>query len=127
MSEVERTYPITSPTYMFVGAKPAAILFGDERVEVKTWRQVYSVIIGRCNENPQYHERLMYLRNKAAGKIRTFLSDKPDGMTRPFQIDTDLWGEVHYGSATLMHILLNQILKYTGFDYSGIRIILKSK
>ena len=127
MSGYERTYRITSPTYLFVGTKPAAVLFGNERVEVKTWRQVYAVIIGRCNENPEYHERLMYLRNKAAGKVRKFLSDKPDGMSKALQIDTDLWGEVHYGSATLMHILLNQILKYTGFDYSDISVILKSK
>ena len=127
MNEYERIYRLISPTYMFVGTKPAAVLFGDERVEVKTWRQVYSVIIGRCNENPQNHEMLMYLRNKAAGKVRKFLSDKPDGMTRPLKIDTDLWGEVQYGTATLLHILLNQILKYTEFDCSNIRIILKSK
>ena len=126
MNGYERAYPLTSPTYLFVGTKPAAVLFGDERVEVKTWRQVYAVIIGRCNENPQHHERLMYLRNKAAGKVRKFLSDKPDGMSKPYQIDTDLWGEVHYGSATLMHILVNQILAYTGFDCSNISVVIKS-
>ena len=127
MNGYERTYPLTSPTYLFVGQKPAAVLFGEERVEVKTWRQVYAVIIGRCNENPQSHERLMYLRNRASGKVRKFLSDKPDGMSKPYQIDTDLWGEIHYGSATLMHILINQILVYTGFDYSGISLVLKER
>ena len=121
----EYKLPLTSPTYLFVGRKPTAVLFADERVEVKSWRQVYAVIIGRCNENPQYHEKLMYLRNKAAGKVRKFLSDKPDSMSRAYQIDTDLWGEIHYGSATLIHILVNQILAYTGFDYSNINIILK--
>ena len=126
MNGYERIYPLTSPTYLFVGTKPAAVLFGNERVEVKTWRQVYAVIIGRCNENPEHHERLMYLRNKAGGKVRLFLSDKPDSMSKPYRIDTDLWGEVHYGSSTLMHILINQILAYTGFDYSGISIALKS-
>ena len=124
MSGYEITYPITIPTYTFVGKKPVAVLFGDERVEVKTWRQVYAVIIGRCNEIPQCHERLLYLRNKAAGKVRLFLSDKPDGMTRPLRIDEELYGETHYGSATLMHILLNQILVYTDFDCSGIQVIL---
>ena len=120
----EHTYPLTAPTYLFVGQKPVAVLFGDERVDVKTWIQVYAVIIGRCNENPQYHERLMYLRNKAAGKVRLFLSDKADGMSKPYRIDTDLWGEVHYGSATLMHILTKQILVYTGFDISGISLVI---
>ena len=124
MSGYEITYPLTVPTYTFVGKKPVAVLFGDERIEVKTWRQVYAVIIGRCNENAQHHDRLMYLRNKAAGKVRLFLSDKPDGMTRPLRIDEELYGETHYGSATLMHILLNQILVYTGFDCSGIQVIL---
>ena len=126
MSDYERTYSLTSPTYLFVGQKPVAVLFGDKRVEVKTWRQVYAVIIGRCNENPQCHERLMYMRNKAAGKVRLFLSDKPDGMSYPYKIDTDLFGEIHYGSATLIHILVNQILAYTGFNYTNISIILKS-
>jgi hypothetical protein len=104
------SYPLTTPSYLFVGRKLAAVFFGGELVEVKTWRGVYSVIIGRCNQDPRGHEKLMYLRNKAAGKVRKFLSDKPDGMTRPHRIDEDLWGEVHYGSATLHHILLNQIL-----------------
>jgi len=126
MNGHERIYPLTSPTYLFVGTKPATVLFGNERVEVKTWRQVYAVIIGRCNESPEYHDRLMYLRNKASGKVRLFLSDKPDSMSKPYQIDTDLWGEVHYGSATLMHILINQILAYTGFDYFGINIAIKA-
>ena len=125
MSGYEITYPLTTPSYTFVGKKPAAVLFGDERVEVKTWRQVYAVIIGRCNENPQHHEMLMYMRNKAAGKVRMFLSDKLDSMTSPLRIDDDLYGETHYGSATLMYILINQILAYTDFDFSGISVVLK--
>jgi hypothetical protein len=110
-----------------VGKKAAAVLFGDERVEVKTWRQVYAVILGRCNQDPACHEKLMYLRNKAAGKVRVFLSDKPDRMTRPLEIDTALWGETHYGSQTLMHILVNQILTYVPFDCAGIKIALKGE
>ena len=127
MNEHEIDYPLTSPSYLFVGRKPIAVLFGEERIKVKTWRDVYAVVIGRCNENPLCHERLMYLRNKVSGRVRVFLSDKPDGMRRPYRIDKDLWGEVQYGSATLMHILINQILAYTGFDCSGISVILKHK
>ena len=122
----ERICSLYTPPHYFVGTKPTAVLFGDERVEVKTWRQVYAVIIGRCNENPQCHERLMYLRNKASGKVRLFLSDKPDSMTRPLRIDEELYGETHYGSSTMLHILVNQILAYTGFDYSNIRVVIKS-
>ena len=36
MSIHERIYPLTLPTYLFVGQKPAAVLFDDERIEVKT-------------------------------------------------------------------------------------------
>ena len=121
----ELVYSLTAAPYQFVGKKPAAVLFGAERVEVKTWRQVYAVIIGRCNQDPACHERLMYLRNKAAGKVRVFLSDTPDRMTSPHKIDDDLWGETHYGSQTLMHILVNQILAYVPFDRSGIKITIR--
>jgi len=125
MIDTEYTYPLTVPFYLFIGKKPAAVLFGDERVNVKSWREVYAAIIKRCNDDPKCHERLLYLRNKAAGKVRVFLSDKPDGITRPYQIDANLYGEVQYGTATLLHILCNRILEPARFDYSGIKIVLK--
>ena len=121
----ERTYPLGAATYLLVGRKPTAVLFGEERVDVKTWREVYGVVLGRCNENPQHHERLMYLRGKTSGKVRVFLSDSPAGMTRPIQIDENMYGETHYGSATLIHILCKRILDYTGFDYCNISVVLK--
>lgn len=125
MAEYELVVPLTAPTHLFVGRKPIALLFGDERVAVKNWRNVYATVIGRCNQDADDHELLMYMRNKAAGKVRKFLSDSPDGMTCPLMVDDDLYAEIQYGSATLMHILLNQILGYTNFDYSGIRVALK--
>jgi len=121
----ERTVPLTIAPYHFVGKKPAAVLFGEERVEVKTWKQVYTVILSRCNQNPDCHEMLMYLRGRAAGKVRQFLSVKPDKMRNPVKIDEDLYGECHYGSATLMHILCLRILTPAGFDYYDIQIVLK--
>ena len=121
----EITYPLTIKPYVFVGTKPVAVLFGEERVEVKKWTQVYSVILKRCNDNPVHHERLMYLRGKVAGKVRVFLSDSPDSMTRPLMIDDNLYGEVGYGSETMMHILVNHILTPARFDCSGIYIIIK--
>jgi hypothetical protein len=122
----ELIFPITIDSNMFINRKPIAILFGKERLEVKTWTQVYTVILKRCNSNPTYHEKLMYLRNKVRGKCRVFLSDTSDGMRRPAKIDEDMYGETHYGSATLMHILLNRILTYTGFDSSNIRVVIKT-
>ena len=125
-SPTELVYSLAADTNAFIGTKPSAVLFGDERVEVKTWRGVYEVILKRCNADPQFHENLMYLRNKTAGKVRVFLSDKPDGMIRPCRIDVDMYGETHYGSATMLHILCKRILDYAGFDYRDIKIVLKS-
>ena len=121
----EWTYPFSCETYLFVGKKPAAVMFGKERVDVKSWRGVYAAILKRCNDDPKCHEMLMYLRNKTAGKVRLFLSDKPDGMSQAYMIDTDLYGEIHFGTESLMHVLCKRILDYTGFDYRSIKIVLK--
>jgi len=119
----EQAYPFTYETYWFVGRKATAIYFGEERVPVKTWTQVYEVIMNRCNQ--QRHDALMYLRDKVAGKCRVFLSASPENMVRPLKIDEDLYGETHYGSATLIHILRDRILFPARFDYSDIRIALQ--
>ena len=124
--EIETIIPLSADPYVFIGKKPAAVLFGEERVDVNSWRDVYKVALTRCNENSDSHDNLMYLRGKTAGKCRVFLADKPDGMTRPLKIDEELYGEVQYGSQALMRILCNRILDYTGFDYSGIGIVMKS-
>ena len=65
----EYTYPFTADTNIFIGKKPVAVLFGEERVEVNSWRKVYAAIIGKCNADPKCHENLMYLRDKAAGRV----------------------------------------------------------
>jgi len=122
MSKLTYIMPLSVEPYVFIGKKPAAVLFGDERVEVKTWRGVYAAVIARCNDDPECHEMLMYLRNKTAGKVRVFLSDNQDVMTRPHKIDENLFAEVHYGTQTLLHVLCKRILKPARFDYSNIRI-----
>ena len=115
-------YAITAHPSIFVGKKPVAVFLGDERVPVKKWTSVYTVILQRCAQDQIYYERLMYFRNKLAGKIRVFISNKPDGMTRQVEICDGLYGETHYGSQTLMHILVNIILKAIRYDTSTIRV-----
>jgi hypothetical protein len=121
----EPAYPLSIHTSIFVGKKPSAVLFGDERVDVKTWRQVVGVIMTRCNS--EEHERLMYLRDKVHGKVRTILSASDSGMRRSLKICDDMYIETHYGSATMMYILRDLILAYTEFDCSDISIVIRRK
>ena len=125
MSEHTYTVPLSVQSSMFVGKKPVAVMFGEEALPTHTWVKVYNTIMQRVIQDPIYHDRLMELRNKLAGKVRFFVSDKPDTMRRPLKISEDLYCEVHYGSATLMHILVNIILKAIRYDHSDIKIIIK--
>ena len=120
----EYVYPFTCDTYLFVGKRVAAVYFGKERVAVKNWRGVFKLLLQTCNK--ENHDNLMYLRNKAAGKVRLFLSDKPDTMVKPFKIDDELFADSgQYGTATLLHILRERILKPASFDYTNIRIAIQ--
>jgi len=124
-SGYERTMPLTTNPHLFIGRKPTAVLFGDERMDVKSWRDVFVAVLSRCNQDVRHNETLMYLRNKIAGQQRVFLSDSPVGMTRPVKIDEDMYAESHYGAETLMHILVVRILSPVGFDCSNVRIVIK--
>jgi len=48
-------------------------------------------------------------------------------MTRPLKIDEGLYGETHYGSQTLMYILVERILSPVGYDCSDVSIVIKNK
>ena len=122
----EYAYPFTADTNIFIGKKPVAVLFGDERAETGNWRKVYSAIIARCNADAECHENLMCLRDKVAGRDRVLLSHSPDGMRRPLRIDEDMYAEACYGTATLLYILRDRILAPAHFDYSGISIVIKA-
>ena len=123
----EYTYPFIADTNIFIGKKPVAVLFGEERVEADNWRKVYAAIIARCNADAKCHENLMYLRDKVAGRDRMLLSHSPDGMRRHIKIDEDMYAEVAYGTATLLYILRDRILAPARFDYSGIKIVIKRR
>ena len=120
-----QTLPIYIHSSIFVGKKPVAVIFGEETEPAHTWTKVYKVILQRAIQDPIYYERLMNLRGRLAGKVRVFISDNPNYMTRAVKNADDLYGEAHYGSATLMHILVNIILKAMYYDYSFIKIVIK--
>ena len=114
-----------APAYLFIRKKPTAVLFGDERVSVKKWTDVYRLIYGRVNQNHQAHEDLMYLRNKVAGRVRVFISDSPAGMRKPLKVDEEIYVETHYGTETMWHLMVDLILRYVRYDLSDIKILVK--
>lgn len=119
------TVPLGVRPSLFVGTKPVAVIFAGERELAHTWTRVYKAILQRAIQDPLQYNTLMELRNRLGGKVRVFISDKPDGMTRPCKIADELYGETHYGSETQMHILVNIILYAMGYDYSDIELEIK--
>jgi len=124
MSEREYSLKYSNP-HDFIGTKPITVLFGEERVDVRHWSGVYKAIYERVNQDPQAREDLLYLRNKASGKVRVFISDSPAGMTKPIKVDDEIFVESHYGVETMCHIMLDCILRYVRYDISNIKIILR--
>ena len=119
-------YPLSIHPSIFIGRKPVAVLIGGEIIPTPSWRKVYKEILQHCIKDLVYHERLMSLRGKLAGKERVFISSKPDTMSCPLKICEEMYGEVHYGSQTLMRILTERILTAINFDYSDIKIRLSN-
>ena len=109
---------------MLKGTKPAAVIFGDERVRVIKWREVYTEILRRCDR--EKHSDLLYLRNRVAGRARMVISDKPDGMNVPVMLSEDLFVEAYFDTEQLLRTLVTRILDVVRFDYSGIKIAVKT-
>jgi hypothetical protein len=122
----ERVYALkTAPASRFIGKKPAAVVFGNERVDVKKWTDVYRLVYERVSQSPQGRYDLMSLRNRAGGKVRVFISDSPVGMTRPLKVDEEIFVETHYGVETMFHIMVDCVLKYVRYDLSNVKVIIK--
>jgi len=113
---------LTANPVIFINKGPVAVLFGNERVSVKSWIDVYRLVLGRCNQEQVFHDRLMNLRGKVAGRVRLFLSENSDKLVRPIKIDDSLYAESHYGSQTMMSILTTRILSQIGYDCSNISL-----
>jgi hypothetical protein len=122
----ERIVPLSINPSIFVGRKATAVIIDGVRITVKTWRGVYKEILMYCIKDPDLLNGLMYLRGKAAGKVRVFISDNNESMTRPLMITECLYVETHYGSQTMMDIMTNRILRPIGFDLSKVEIVMKS-
>ena len=49
---LETIHPLYTTPAFFKGTKPAAVMFGDERVSAKKWRAIYTEILRRCRRRP---------------------------------------------------------------------------
>jgi len=123
----EQIVPLSSNPVIFKGRRPIAVAFGNEIEHVKSWRDVLSIVLCRCNDDPHYHKKLRDLRGKLMGKVRVFLSDKPDNLTKPVIIDDDLYIEAHHSAEAMMRLLVVKILAVIRYDCSDIKIVMKVK
>jgi hypothetical protein len=122
----ETVYPITVNPAIFKGEKPTAVIFGDERIDVRTWKMVVEEILRRCNTDSEKHMILMDLRDKISGQKRVILSQKGDHMHSPKKIDEDLYVETHYDAETLLRILTTRIMDVVHYDYSSIYVSIRN-
>lgn len=110
----------------FKGTKPKAVLFPNGRkIGVKKWKDVVSVLLADCISDPDRLQYLLELRGRVSGKQRLIISDNPLGMNQPLQICDQLWMETKYDTETLLKVLMFRIFNVLGYDYSGVRIVLR--
>lgn len=122
----EYEYPLGVASSLLKGTKPAAVIFGGEKVATTTWKRVYTEILCRCDADPKTHDALMYLRNKMSGRKRVVLSNTPDGMNKPVMLAEGLYAEAYFDTEWLLRTLM-QILDAAHYDYSGITIAVSKK
>lgn len=89
-------------------------------VAVSTWKKAAATIMQDCNADARRHDTLLYLRGKVSGKLRTILSNTPEGMDVPLKIDEELFMESKFDSETLLNVLTKRVLDAVGYDYRGI-------
>ena len=118
----EMVYPLSITPALFKGTKPIAVFYGEEMVSVKTWFDVYTLILRRCAEDQEKRDALIYLCNKIMGRKRVILSDKPDGMNRPVEVTDGVFAEGFFDTEWLVRILTTQLLDNVRYDYSGISV-----
>ena len=120
----EYEFPLYSNPAFFKGTKPVAVFIGMEWVAVKKWREVYTIILNHANADPKHHEKLMNMRNIMAGRKRAVISDKPEGMDVPIQLDDELYVEAYFDTEWLIKNL-TRILGAIGYNYNGISVLFR--
>jgi len=126
--EYESVYPLNAGTGIYKGKRPTGVVFaGGERVESPTWKKVMEEILKDCCKDATRRQALMNLRGKILGRNRVLVGSETGKMRSPVKIDEALYVETHYDTETLLRILTTRILDEVGYNYSKIRIAIKTK
>lgn len=126
--EYESVYPLNAGTGIYKGKRPTGVVFaGGERVESPTWKKVMEEILKDCCKNSTRRQALMDLRGKILGRNRVLVGSETGKMRSPVKIDEALYVETHYDAETLLRILTTRILDEVGYNYSKIRIAVKTE
>ena len=119
---------LSCKTSIFKGTKPVSVVFPNGHIEqTNTWKKVVSVILKDCNSNKTMHDSLTELTGKLFGNFRSILSNNPDKLKAPIQIDDDLYFEAKYDTDTLLYVLRERVLSTVGYPYETILIQYKEK
>lgn len=122
-SAYELSYSLV-PTNRFKGKKPIAVIMNGEKNIIPTWKMAVSYILQEVVKDEKMYKRVLYLRDKLLGRVRTRISSVPDDMRSPLKISEELYIETHYDTETLLNLLV-QILNEIKYDYTNIKIIIK--
>ena len=120
----DQLLPLAAEPARFKGLKPSLLLFPDGRtVAAQNWRRVILEILLDCNKDTVQHDRMMQLRERVPGRLRSLLSKSPDGMSVPLMIDENLYLEGKLDTEYLIKTVRDQILDPVGYDYDRIGFV----
>ncbi len=119
-------YSLKTGVSSFKGRKPTAVIFSEQRIPAKSWKNVVEIILKEVTKDNNYTIALYSLCGKISGKKRMLLDMTANGMRSPMKISDNLYLETHYDTETLIKILTNKLLNPIGYDYEAIKIAVKS-
>nr|WP_325204472.1 hypothetical protein [uncultured Oscillibacter sp.] len=123
---LEDIYPLTKTPSFFRGRRPVGVIFPDgTRIRTTSWKGVVEAVLKDCNQTPGMHDSLMELRNRVYGNSRIILGDSSEEMKSPITICPEIYFEAHYDVESLLRITLTRILSVIGYDFSGIKVVVR--
>ena len=64
---------------------------------------------------------------KISGKQRQILGKSSDTMKSPLKVGESLYFEAHYDTESLLNIMMHRVLDVVGYDYSKIKVSIRSE